>query len=182
MIRRIFVFTSGPFRQKLIIRLSTSTSSRAWFAMGCPWWLFQEAKWYTKLEFSVSLQEMGSLFLVNRLLNIFTNGSSNETRWVWACRGCYHGLDCHMLLDVGAGINHIQWGNIFLGCQKKLRINRAFKEKIITGWMHFPLQISAYSGFPNGPSRVFLDKFRAAMGLLAIAVSQARLTSSPPER
>ena len=77
---------------------------------------------------------------------------------------------------------HIQWGNIFLGCQKKLRINRAFKEKIITGWMHFPLQISAYSGFPNGPSRVFLDKFRAAMGLLAIAVSQARLTSSHPER
>lgn len=73
---------TGLFQQKLIIRLWTSTSSKAWFATGCPWRLFPEVKWYMKLEFSVSQQEMGSMFPANPLLNTFTNGSSSETRWV----------------------------------------------------------------------------------------------------
>lgn len=92
------------------------------------------------------------------------------------------GWSCHVLLDVGAVIIPYNGVTYSWDVRKGYRQIVFSKKTIITRWMHFPLQISAYSGFPNGPNRVFLGKFRAPVGLLAIAVSQGPLTSSHPER
>lgn len=97
---------TGGSQPKLIIRPLTSTSSRAWFVTGCPWWLFQEAEWCMKQVFSTSQQDMGSLFPANPLPNTFTNESSSETRWVatqWPVLSTHLGCQVrHLLFTVAA--------------------------------------------------------------------------------
>lgn len=95
---------TGRSQPKHIIRPLTSTFSRAWFAMGCPWWLFQEAEWCMKQAFSTSQQDTGSLFRDNLSLSSFTNESSSETRWAH-----HHSDQCGLLTLGGMFVIYCSW-------------------------------------------------------------------------
>lgn len=160
---------TGLFRQKLTIRLLTSTSLRAWFAMECPSWLFPEAKWYMKLEFSTSRREMGDLFRANHLLNMFTNGSSRGTRWVvanWAVTtGSTATRSCTWLVFLSHTLGLTRSWDVRLDRRGSSKYQFSKKESLLDGCI-FPGKLVSIQGFLKNQVR-FSQSSSGALGPLA---------------
>lgn len=73
---------TGQYLQRHITRQITSIYLKEWSAMEFQLWQFQEAKWFMKVEFSMSQQEKANMSLVHHSLHMSTNESDSGNRLI----------------------------------------------------------------------------------------------------